>query len=207
MDFESHFAQNISIEKYTLDSRSAIKSGLHMANSKSSEIEILQCKADAGDSVAQCALGLAYLAGRGVERDAKLAVYWYEQAAQAGNAVAQYNLADMYLRGDGVNQDENQALSWFAQAADQGDLDAMYNLGLLYLKQTELSDHEEQAFQAFFTAADAGLARAQFEVATLYRYGRGVALNLVEAKRWYEEAEANGVSRAASCLAELDEEG
>lgn len=48
--------------------------------------------AEKGDVEAQASLGLTYSFGLGVEKDYKLAAYWYEKAAKQGNALAQVSL-------------------------------------------------------------------------------------------------------------------
>src|SRR5215831_1008943 len=47
----------------------------------------------------QIALGNAYLSGRGVNQDFKLAAYWYEKAAGAGDPLAQNEIGYFYQVG------------------------------------------------------------------------------------------------------------
>jgi TPR repeat protein len=50
---------------------------------------------------AQSNLGIAYAFGKGVLKNDKQAVYWYQKAAEQGLAEAQYNLGAMYANGEG----------------------------------------------------------------------------------------------------------
>jgi TPR repeat protein len=61
-----------------------------------------------------------YANGKGVLKDDKQAVYWYQKAADQGLAEAQYNLGVMYVNGKGVLKDYKQAVYWCQKSADQG---------------------------------------------------------------------------------------
>jgi TPR repeat protein len=47
-------------------------------------------------------LGIAYTFGKGVLKDYKQAVYWYQKVADQGDAEAQSILGVMYANGKGV---------------------------------------------------------------------------------------------------------
>ncbi|MBI1270020.1 sel1 repeat family protein [bacterium] len=171
------------------------------------QIEVLIEEAEAGNPQSQCALGFAYISGRGVARDAERARHWYLLAARAGHTGAQYNLADIYLRGDGIEPDLNQAIHWFEQAAIAGDPDALYNLGLIYQGRLDRGKSvvadAKKAFGYFLEAAERGLARAQFETAVMYLEGQGVEESSAKARFWLEKAASNGVARAEELLEEI----
>lgn len=102
--------------------------------------------AEAGNAVAQYALGIMYDAGEGVVQDDAEAVRWYRLAAEQGVAGAQSNLGVMYDAGRGVVQDDAEAVRWYRLAAEQGNAMAQYNLALMYLLgrgviQDDLSAH------------------------------------------------------------------
>ena len=59
-----------------------------------------------------CNLGVCYLRGRGVSRDAKIAVRWFAKAAELGHAESQFNLAEAYFHGNGVTQSDAKAAEW-----------------------------------------------------------------------------------------------
>ncbi|KWA11138.1 hypothetical protein WL26_17215 [Burkholderia cepacia] len=65
-------------------------------------------------------VGLAYLRGRGVTRDAKAASTWLESAVAAGSQWAESDLALMYETGDGVALNENTAMDLHRRAAQRG---------------------------------------------------------------------------------------
>jgi TPR repeat protein len=64
--------------------------------------------ADQGYAKAQSNLGIAYAFGKGVLKDDKQAVYWYQKAADQGQAQTQFNLGVKYAFGKGVLKDDKQ---------------------------------------------------------------------------------------------------
>ena len=73
--------------------------------------------ADQGDAWAQIMLGIMYVSGQGVPKDAAQAAKWFRLAADQGDAGAQHNLGDMYEFGRGVPQDYVDAHKWFNLSA------------------------------------------------------------------------------------------
>jgi len=71
-----------------------------------------------------------YLEGRGVPKDEKKAVEWFQKAAEQGMPKAQFRLGMMYAQGRGVPQDRAKADEWYKKAADQGNIDARKVLGI-----------------------------------------------------------------------------
>jgi TPR repeat protein len=65
-------------------------------------------------------LGVRYLLGEGVAKDATEGVKWMSKAAEQGNAEAQYNLGVCYAKGDGVAKDDVTAYMWTNLAAASG---------------------------------------------------------------------------------------
>ena len=93
----------------------------------------LLARANAGDAAAQVQVGESYAAGKGVERDLKLAAEWYRKAAEKGSVAGQIHLAELYRDGgQGFARDMAQAAAWYRKAAEQGDAGAQGTLGLLY---------------------------------------------------------------------------
>lgn len=78
-------------------------------------------RAEAGDPVAQNAIGTLYYLGLGVKRDAEMALNWFEQAARQGYPGAQRNAGMMYRDGRGTGQDFVTAYMWFYAADKQGN--------------------------------------------------------------------------------------
>ncbi len=62
-----------------------------------------------------------YKSGKGVTKNYKTAVQWYQKSANQGYVTAQRELGIMYARGQGVNQNYKTAVKWYRIAAEQGD--------------------------------------------------------------------------------------
>jgi hypothetical protein len=78
----------------------------------------LKARAQAGDAVAACDLGVLHLLGeRGARKSAKEAIKYFTESAEAGDARAATNLAVLLSRGDGVAKDPAAAVRWYGVAA------------------------------------------------------------------------------------------
>jgi len=117
-------------------------------------------KAEQGDSLAQCDLGLRYDIGLGVIQDYQQAVSLYTKSAKQGNADAQCYLGWMYYLGEGVTQDYKQAFDWFTKSAEQGDADAQLLLGLMHDWGRGITQNHKQAYIWFSLAAAGGYQTA-----------------------------------------------
>jgi TPR repeat protein len=95
-------------------------------------VELLRPIAEKGDASAQYRLALMYSEGKGVQRDDKAALTWFQKAAEQGDAAAQYDTGVSYATGAGTAKNDAEAAKWFRRAANQGMPYAQLNLGLLY---------------------------------------------------------------------------
>jgi uncharacterized protein len=96
------------------------------------EVKALQQKAEQGDAIAQCRLGLEFYIGQRPPQDYEQGVMWFRKAAEQGHAEAQFLLGGAYLLGRGVVQDYAQTMAWWRKAAEQGFAAAQFNLGMMY---------------------------------------------------------------------------
>ncbi len=82
-----------------------------------------------GDDSAQYSLGDCYKDGKGVVKDEKKAVYWYEKAAEQGNRYT-YKLIDYYYKD---LKDYKKAAYWCKKAHDKGlDVSEIWEEGELW---------------------------------------------------------------------------
>ena len=117
-------------------------------------------KAEKGDSIAQCSVGYYYETGKGVDKNIKEAVKWYEKSASQGNATAQYNLGLCYFHGRGVSQDYKTAVKYYETSANQGYKNAQNNLGWCYQKGYGVKSSERKAIKWYKKAAEQGHEKA-----------------------------------------------
>jgi hypothetical protein len=96
-----------------------------------------------GNAEAQFNLGVLYLEGNGVERNAERARTWFMKAAEKNHVLAQYNLGHMALSGMGSEKNIQEAIKWWKLAAEGGHFQAQFNYGrALYLG---IGGHEDKA--------------------------------------------------------------
>ena len=80
-------------------------------------------------------MGVAYIKGKGVERDRILGRRYYQQAADLKYSKAQLNLGDFYMDSSEAEYDPNTAFKYYLDAAENkvdADGDAMYRLYICY---------------------------------------------------------------------------
>lgn len=102
--------------------------------------------AEAGHIIAQNNIGLSYLHGLGVKKDAKKAFEWFKKSALQGLSYAQSELAMLYYRQGNIVQ----AQKWWQTAADNDDEYAQFNLASLFLEK----DNLEKAYYWFQKARE-----------------------------------------------------
>lgn len=98
--------------------------------------ELWLTEAEAGDAVAQNALGTMYYMGLGVKRDYRKALKWFEMGAKQGYPSAQRNAGMMHEHGLGTRQDFATAYMWFFAADKQGNEAANHYINTLINKLT-----------------------------------------------------------------------
>lgn len=167
-------------------------------------IETLGAAARNGDAAAQLALGLIYMRGEGVSRDAARGAGWLEKSAAAGNAAAQFHLGTLYGKGTGVRRNDMTAFGWYRRAAEQGHLQAQHALGTLYAEGRGTARDYAEATRWLTRAAKGGLAESHYSLGALYEQGLGVEKDPRKAAAHYREALAAGSARAADKLARLE---
>jgi len=150
---------------------------------------------------AQFYTAMLYDMGKGVARNPKQAVHWYQQAALGGNHHAQHNLGVAYADGEGVPSDLTKAIYWWQQSASLGNTDSQYNLGMLYAMGNETIKRDfSKAHKWWRRAAMSGDAMAQYNLGSLFANGDGVIKNYCEAMRWWQKSAKNGFSQASMAL-------
>ncbi|MHC2519034.1 peptidoglycan-binding protein [Bradyrhizobium diazoefficiens] len=98
------------------------------------DAQIASCYREAAaaeDALAQYGLGYAYKNGKGIARNAPLAITWLKRSAENGYSKAEFALGGIYLSGDkdaGVASDRAAAEAWFRKAAEHGNAEAKSQL-------------------------------------------------------------------------------
>ncbi|MBR5889814.1 MAG: sel1 repeat family protein [Akkermansia sp.] len=140
---------------------------------------------------AQCALGVCYASGEGVEKNLEKAVEWYCRSAEQGYVEAQYNLGLCYLHGEGVEADVAASAQWFRKAAEQEDAPAQYYLGYCFAEGKGVAQDWKNAASWFLQSASQNYTKAQLALAECYERGLGVAPDAATARYWRSRAAEN----------------
>ncbi|MEO0878609.1 MAG: tetratricopeptide repeat protein [Pseudomonadota bacterium] len=164
--------------------------------------------ADLGEVEAQYNVGVAYLIGRGVEKDYKTAEGWLRLAAEKGNPDAQYNLALLHDTDFLGARDPEKTLQWMQAAADKGLPPALNALGQMHMEgRAGVSDEKRRhkiAADIFEKSAKAGDAKGQFLYALSLANGQGRLRNLDEAVVWLDRARAQARSLDPNTTAAIE---
>jgi TPR repeat protein len=161
-------------------------------NVKLEDKSISQIKnlAMSGDPSSQFELANIYSTGSGVEKNEKLAFYWYKQVAKNNYANAQFNVANSYYNGKGVEKNVDSAIVWYQKAAKQNLVPAIYNLAYIFENDKK---NTKQGFNWYKKAAGLGHGISQLIVANKYSNGSGVDKNNELATKWFNLAISNKV--------------
>lgn len=120
------------------------------------------------------------------ERNTIKAFGWFLKSAEQGFHPAQRRLGAFYESGtDPCVRNLEKAQYWYLKAAEQGNEKALFALGRIYANGIdEVTPDFAKAFDYYLMAAEKGLSVAQYRAGISYLYGKGVAKNTEEAKKW-----------------------
>ncbi len=149
------------------------------------------------------ALGDAFKAGRGIERDLEQAEQWFRKSAGTGHSGSMAKLG-LLLRCEARSEQELvESVQWFRRAADMGDERGMTWLGFAYREGTGIDADPRQAADWFIKAYAAGSKNAA-DLA-----GRVLACNREdhpEAVKWLRTAADEGCDSSYYSLALIYED-
>lgn len=161
---------------------------------------LMQTEAQKGNGFAMHDLGKMYLSGLGCEKDEEQAQAWFTKAYHAFIAkeasskkkdYLQYRIGKLYAFGYGVEQDYGQAAKWYEKVVSEDNPFAAYALGSLYRRGQGVEQNDEKAYELYCMAAEHSEkpnAYAAYELGRMCRDGIGTAVNLRQAKRYFEKA-------------------
>ena len=165
-------------------------------------------EAESGDGKAQYNLGVMYLNGEGVPKDADKAFKWYQKAAAQGGAEAQYILGWMYESGVAVPKGSVKAVEWYQKSALQGSARGQYGLGLMYLQGDGISKDEIKGRECIEKSAAQTLPDAQLLVGVWYQGGYfGYSKDVAKAVEWWQKAATQGNAGAQLQLGQAYRDG
>jgi len=113
-----------------------------------------------GFVVAQYALGIMHLKGKGVSQNPEEAIKWLKKAAKQNFSLAQGLLGSFYYQGKVTIQDYDEAAKWFKLAANQDDATAQMLLGNMHALGQGVEQNYVKAHMWLNIAASSGNERA-----------------------------------------------
>lgn len=136
------------------------------------------------------------------EKNTAKQIEWYERGIEAGNRNCINNLGMVYLDDKSGYTDEQRAVALFMKGVDANEPYSMHNLGRCYFYGWGVEEDQKKAFGLFEKAAAQNVANSQFLLGRYYEEGLGgIKKDKKKADFYYQQAKANGHSRAAEKLA------
>lgn len=126
--------------------------------------------------------------GNGIEKNYRLALRYYRQAAASGSAVAINQLGDMYRFGWGLTKNYQQAMAWYVKGQALDDLSSTHNIAEMYYYGIGVSQDLTKAAQLFKATAHAGFTESQYFLGLMNQHGQGVSSNIDVANQWFNVA-------------------
>lgn len=166
---------------------------------------LLKKACDKGGLVACSDLGVTYLEGRGVDRDAGRALILFRRSCESGEPRGCSNLGLLHERGEprlSLPKDEAKALTLYRRSCALHGAAGCERLGLAYLSgHFGLTQDTTQAAGFFDLACTAGSAPSCTRLGTLYETGSGVPMDRGQADTLYRRACQGGDQRGCADLA------
>ena len=166
-------------------------------------VRYYEANAEYGDTDSMLDLGAIYLEGRGVQKDDKTALEWYEKAAElngrrACRCIANYYRYDVLDDGTPVPTADpdrlRKALEWYQTGTERMEENCIYELGDYYRKGIIVGKAEEKAFALYRQAYEIcrelekeryvvndSYSDVCFRLAECYHYGIGTEKDLKQA--------------------------
>lgn len=139
------------------------------------EVKELYKSAKNGDMQACRTLSKYYFYGmRGLEKNIKKSVVWFEKYAENADMMAQWQIAVAYQTGKEIPQNLKKAVYWYEKAALQGHVLSQSKLGCLYFDGDAVDRDYKKAVYWFEKAAEQKSVKALEKLAYCYNHGLGV---------------------------------
>lgn len=140
-----------------------------------------------GDTSAQNKIGEMFEKGLGVEKNYEVAQEWFQKSSDQDDDVGMLNLGLLLLKNEGDNNIV-VATDLIKKSVEKGNIQAQTILAEMYEQGVLLNQNYDFALNLYKKSAKKGCAIAPYKIGLMYEFGRGVAIDLRVAKRWYHQA-------------------
>ncbi len=174
-----------------------------LGNFEKARYEALVAATD-GMPEAQMLLGQLYFNGEGVEKDIKIALYWYEKAATQDFPDAQFRLGTLYFEGKhNIPKDYDKAYQWLNKALENGNKKAEPILEGLYKLESGNVVNLEESLDKLQEIASNGNKQARYLLSERLLKGNGLPQDKARAVTILSEDARQGFVKAQKRLGEL----
>ena len=139
------------------------------------------------------------------EKNAELAMSYYQLAAKQGIADSIFAQANFYMQGNGVEKDLHRAIELYIDAANKGSMHAMNNLACFYAQGTGVEQDDKKASEWGLKAAELGLKEAQLMMGERFLSGKGMPKDEEKGKALLWQARKQGSDDAFHLLVEIED--
>lgn len=168
-----------------------------------------------GVARAQWNLAVCYMNGEGANRDYEQALYWFGEAVSKGYSRAFKNLCNdakdnpflLYLQGVAAYQEEDMenAMKYFKQLDKLDIMEGTVMSGVCFANPRYSKCNPKKAVKIL--KGIQGSPMAQFRLGIFYEVGEGMAPDVEQALRYYNQAALSGYAPAQCRLGDLYFEG
>ncbi len=163
-------------------------------------------------------LGCLYQGGEGVffEPDGRrLAITCFRKAAMLGDSRAETKLKWVdHAETDSKDHKELASLAphtvrppilkWMQRTREKRELEQLYESARRFYQSEQGQKDPARAAEYFRLCSAAGSADAEYMLGQMYEHGEGVALDIEQARKWYEAAANRGNEQAIGRLKGMD---
>jgi len=153
-----------------------------------------------GKALAQTVLGLCYMHGKGVYRDAAMAMRHFRQGCKGGNAEAACCIGDCYKEGFGVAFNMQQAVAHYKLAAERGNCRGQCEYAQCLQDGRGTNKDMSEAVKWYRAAADQNWAEAQYHLGRCCMDGISTTQDARLAFELFEKAAAQHLAQAEYAL-------
>ena len=159
-----------------------------------------------GQKMAQNRLAECYFAGKGVIKNLKEAVFWYQKAAEQNFLSAWLALGKLYeIGGMGVEKNFSEAVRHYSWIHDQASLVEQLNLPKDYVQSGDAKklNWSDAKYLHVDDSIKTTIAQACYRLGSCCETSKGIERNLKAAAKYYQKAANLGDTSAQQALARL----
>ncbi|EJK71540.1 hypothetical protein THAOC_07006 [Thalassiosira oceanica] len=148
-------------------------------------LSMIQARVAKKDPEAILFLGHKYCFGElGLQKDMRMAIELWTEAAELGSIEALYNLGVSYESGKGVQKDMAKGIDFWRKAAIQGDVESRHNLGCIEGGK----GNYDRAVNHWLISAKMGYEGSLEMIKTAFMTGAATKEQYTEALKGYQDA-------------------